>query len=122
MPRLRLRHREAAFGNKETILATVRIEKKMAKVTSKYQVTLPKAIAEQYGIRAGDDIAWVPAGDVIRVLPPGKMDAPADLDFRLRLFDEATERQRLRSRRRKVRRSEDRGWTREDLYARGRSR
>ena len=28
----------------------------MAKVTSKYQVTLPRAIAEKYKIRPGDDI------------------------------------------------------------------
>jgi len=37
----------------------------MAKVTSKYQVTVPRAIAEQYSIRPGDDIDWVAAGDVI---------------------------------------------------------
>ena len=41
----------------------------MAKVTSKCQVTVPKAIAQQYGIRPGDDIDWVAAGDVIRVIP-----------------------------------------------------
>ncbi len=35
----------------------------MAKVTSKYQVTVPKAIAQKYGIRPGDDIDWVAAGD-----------------------------------------------------------
>ena len=44
----------------------------MAKVTSKLQVTLPRAIANQYGIRPGDDIQWQPAGTVIQVVPPGK--------------------------------------------------
>jgi len=42
----------------------------MAKVTSKYQVTVPKKIAERYSIRPGDDIDWVAAGEVIRVIPP----------------------------------------------------
>ncbi|MEK7258043.1 MAG: SUMF1/EgtB/PvdO family nonheme iron enzyme, partial [Bacteroidota bacterium] len=31
----------------------------MAKVTSKLQVTVPKIIADQYGIRPGDEIEWV---------------------------------------------------------------
>ena len=31
----------------------------MAKVTSKLQVTLPKALADQYGIEPGDEIGWV---------------------------------------------------------------
>jgi len=40
----------------------------MAKVTSKLQVTVPKALAERYAIRPGDEIAWEAAGDVIRVV------------------------------------------------------
>ena len=44
--------------------------KDMAKVTSKLQVTMPKALAARYGIAPGDDIAWEAAGDVIRVVPP----------------------------------------------------
>jgi len=96
----------------------------MAKVTSKYQVTVPKAIADQYGIRPGDEIDWAPAGDVIRVIPPQHAEEAPDLETRLRIFDEATARQRERERgRRKAARSapKDRGWTREDLYTRGRS-
>lgn len=94
----------------------------MAKVTSKYQVTIPKAIAERYGIEPGDDIAWVPAGDGIRVLPEGVV-VSVDASVRLKLFDEATDRQRKRSRRMKAGRAPvDRGWTREDLYRRGRAR
>ena len=94
----------------------------MAKVTSKYQVTVPKTIAELYRIRPGDNIAWVAAGDVIRVVPSGKQVAPEDLAAKLRLFDQATERRRSRPQPRKANRTAGRGWTREDLYGRGRSR
>ena len=94
----------------------------MAKVTSKYQVTLPRAIAEKYNIRPGDDVGWVAAGDVIRVIPPGKQPAPEDRESRLRLFDQATERQRRRPSARKKLRPRDRESRREDLYTRGRSR
>ena len=94
----------------------------MAKVTSKYQVTVPKVIAQQYGIRPGDDIDWVAAGDVIRVVPSSKEAPPQDREAKLRLFDQGTERHRRRSARRKAKGAKDRGWTREDLYRRGRSR
>ena len=30
----------------------------MAKVTSKFQVTVPKTIADHYSIRPGDEIEW----------------------------------------------------------------
>ena len=94
----------------------------MAKVTSKCQVTVPKTIAERYNIRPGDEIDWVAAGAVIRVIPPGKQLPAQDIESRLRLFDQATERHRRRSPGRKPKRARDRGWTREDLYGRGRSR
>ena len=93
----------------------------MAKVTSKYQVTVPRVIAERYKIRPGDDIEWVGAGEVIRVIPSNKHVATEEPEFRLRLFDQATERHRKRSSARKTQRSRDRGWRREDLYTRGRS-
>jgi bifunctional DNA-binding transcriptional regulator/antitoxin component of YhaV-PrlF toxin-antitoxin module len=93
----------------------------MAKVTSKLQVTVPKAIAQRYGIEPGSDIEWAPAGDFIRVLPPGARSEP-DAAARLRLFDAATVRQKRRSRRAvKTRPPKDRGWRREDLYRRGRT-
>lgn len=96
----------------------------MSKVTSKLQVTLPKAIADQFDIKPGDEIEWEPAGEVIRVLPPGISPAALDLEQRLRVFDAATRRlaeRHARSRRRpKV--GGDRGWTREELYQRGRAR
>ena len=93
----------------------------MAKVTSKFQVTVPKTIAERYSIRPGDEIEWIPAGDAIRVVP-AKMHTPSENPAaRVRLFDQATERHRKRPAPRKQP-SADRGWTREDLYTRGRSR
>ncbi len=93
----------------------------MAKITSKYQVTVPKVIAKRYGIQPGDDIQWVPAGEAIRVLLTGKRTESDDKSSRLRLFDQATERHKPSSDPPK-RQADERGWTREDLYDRGRSR
>jgi bifunctional DNA-binding transcriptional regulator/antitoxin component of YhaV-PrlF toxin-antitoxin module len=97
----------------------------MAKVTSKLQVTLPKALAIQYRIRAGDEILWVAAGDAIRVVP-ARVDPPSKdrIGAKLRLFDAATARQRARevTGKRKPKSPRDRGWRREDLYDRDRSR
>src|SRR5258708_12399932 len=50
--------------SKDLILDTVRV---MPKVTSKLQLTVPKKIADQYGIRPGDELEWIPAGESIRV-------------------------------------------------------
>lgn len=93
----------------------------MPKVTSKYQVTVPKAIADKYNIRPGDQIEWVPAGDAIRVIPPGGKTPVEDKEWRLRLFDQATKRH-LPKHTRKQKNTPDRGWRREDLYDRGRPR
>ena len=41
---------------KRQILDKVRI---MPKVTSKLQLTVPKKIADQYGIRSGDELEWI---------------------------------------------------------------
>ena len=41
----------------------------MARVTSKLQVTIPKAVADRYAIEPGAEIEFEPAGDVIRVIP-----------------------------------------------------
>ena len=93
----------------------------MAKVTSKYQVTLPMVIARKFNIRPGDEIAWIAAGDVIRVVPPAMQAQDEDPQSRLRVFDQATERIR-RSKAQRAKRPADRGWKREDLYSRGRPR
>ena len=94
----------------------------MAKVTSKLQVTIPKAIAEQFGIEPGDEIEFQPAGETIRVVPPGAgITTELSVDERLRLFDEATARQGERERHLPLpaQPPAERDWKREDLYGRG---
>ncbi len=88
-------------------------------MTSKLQVTIPKAVAERFKIKPGDELEWIPAGDSIRVMPPGKKQV-ADVAERLELFDLATERQLKRQAGRSTRAAPaDRGWRREDIYIRG---
>jgi len=89
-------------------------------VTSKLQVTIPKAVADRYGIKPGADIEFEPAGDVIRVVPERRpVRRPRE---RVKLFERALARQREREAGRAVAEVQDRGWTREDLYDRGRAR
>ena len=92
----------------------------MAKVTSKRQVTVPKEIADRYGIKPGAEIDWQAAGDVIRVIPPGRRAESASAQTRLALFDAATERQRARQQGRPAAKTApaERGWKRDDLYGR----
>jgi bifunctional DNA-binding transcriptional regulator/antitoxin component of YhaV-PrlF toxin-antitoxin module len=92
----------------------------MAKVTSKLQVTIPKVIAERYGIAPGQDVQWLQAGDAIRVVPQGGPHRTLDTRRRLELYDRATARQLERNPVRGVDRGGDgsRGWTREELYER----
>jgi bifunctional DNA-binding transcriptional regulator/antitoxin component of YhaV-PrlF toxin-antitoxin module len=105
----------------------------VAKVTSKLQVTVPKAIADEYRIKPGDDIVWLPSGDSIRVQTRAARPAGRSMASRLHLFDEATKRQTKRQAKRQARKQaslsstaassrSDRHWRREDLYDRGRSR
>jgi bifunctional DNA-binding transcriptional regulator/antitoxin component of YhaV-PrlF toxin-antitoxin module len=54
-------------------------------------VTVPKAIADEYGIKPGDEISWTPVGDAIRVETGREASSPPDLQSRLVHFDEATE-------------------------------
>jgi bifunctional DNA-binding transcriptional regulator/antitoxin component of YhaV-PrlF toxin-antitoxin module len=93
----------------------------MAKVTSKLQVTVPKALADRYHLEPGDEIAWEAAGDAIRMVPVGRKRSD-DPSTRLKLFDQATARQRERERGSRLARASQRGWAREDLYDRGRPR
>jgi len=98
----------------------------MSKVTSKLQVTLPKAIADQYGIKPGDELQWRASGEAIYVVPAGNNNFEQQLrpvEDRLELFDRATERQRRRQRKpgKTAPRPATRGWKREELYGRGRA-
>ena len=97
----------------------------MAKVTSKLQVTIPKHIADEYGIAPGDEIDFVPAGDSIRViLPRQRPRSMLSLEERLRLFDESRARQREREKHMVLPKDPpaERDWRREDLYTRGKPR
>ena len=94
----------------------------MSRVTSKLQVTIPKVIAEAYGIKPGDEIEFQAAGQVIRVIPPGgRRKARLCVEERLRLFDESVARQRRREKRMKLpgEPATERDWKREDLYSCG---
>lgn len=93
-----------------------------SKVTSKLQVTIPKALADRYGIRPGDEIVWEAVGNMLRVVPAGRGVPKLELDERVRLFEASRERQRRREAEEEPRpMSTHRGWTREELYERGSS-
>jgi AbrB family looped-hinge helix DNA binding protein len=97
----------------------------MAKITSKLQITIPKRIADQYGIAPGDEIEFVPAGDVIHLVTPRQRPKlRVNPEERLRLFDAATARQRKREKHMMLPEAprEGRDWKREDLYTRGKPR
>lgn len=96
-------------------------------MTSKLQLTVPKVIADQYGIRPGDELEWIPAGESIRVeLVRRKAKAGQELstEERLELFDANTkwldelQRDQLKEAKAKGTHTtrETRGWTREELY------
>lgn len=95
----------------------------MSKITSKLQVTIPKAIADHYGLKPGDEIEWEDGGAFIRVILPSSRYSRLTVAERLRLFDQATARQHtLEAQRPLPPAVGGRGWTREELYERGSSR
>ena len=93
----------------------------MAKVTSKLQITLPKRLADEHGIVPGDELRFESVAGVIRMVPAGGCLRELSLEERLRLFDEASRRIRVRhqAESRGASESQGRGWAREDLYVRG---
>lgn len=97
----------------------------MPKVTSKLQITLPKRIAERFGIKPGDEVEFVPAGEVIHLVPPGRQLASRlSVDERLRLFESSTKWQQEHAKQLPLpaKPAKKRDWTREDLYTRGKPR
>lgn len=94
----------------------------MTRVTGKLQITLPKRLAETYGIRVGDEVELVAAGEAISILPARTIRKRLPVEERLRQFDQATRRQRERDSLHAPSTSEDRGWSREELYGRGQPR
>lgn len=91
----------------------------MSKITSKYQVSIPKALADRLGVRPGDEVEWQVAGNEFRVRP-ARAKQPLSVEERLKRFDEATKRIAAYQKKRRLTGSRD--WTREDLYDRGRNR
>lgn len=94
----------------------------MARITGKFQITLPKRLVDAYGMRVGDEVDIVAAGDAIAIIPEGARRTVLPPEERLRHFDAATERQKARDSSRTGARTRDRGWSRDDLYDRGRPR
>ena len=92
-------------------------------MTSKRQVTLPKDLADEYGIEPGDEIDWERAGDAIRVVPRRRPGPGLSVAERLALFDAAARRHEARWAGVTLHPTPptDRGWTRDDLYDRGRA-
>lgn len=94
----------------------------MSKITGKFQITLPKRLVDAYGIKVGDEVDLVAAGEAISIVPSRAASAAVSAQERLRHFDQATQRQRARERSRTGGTAKSRGWTREELYTRGRTR
>lgn len=94
----------------------------MTRVTGKFQITLPKRLVDAYGIRVGDEVEIVAAGESIAIRPAGSVTTALSPQERLRHFDEATRRQERRQAAARHGAAKDRGWTREELYPRGRPR
>ncbi len=80
-PALR-RWRSGAPGNED---ACPCYSRDVAKVTNKLQVTVPKPLAVQLGIRPGDDVDWAISGHSLQVIPtkhrrPSSVNRLRDLD------------------------------------------
>jgi len=96
---------------------------RMARVTGKFQITLPKRLVDAYGIRVGDEVEVLAAGESISIIPARTQTAVLSAEERLRHFDQATRRQEARQGGAQQRGpAKDRGWEREELYGRGRPR
>jgi bifunctional DNA-binding transcriptional regulator/antitoxin component of YhaV-PrlF toxin-antitoxin module len=91
----------------------------MPRLTSKYQLTLPKAVAQQAGLAPGDELECETAGEVIRIRARSSArPSVRTTTDQLVLFDLATERQVHRQREKPLAPATDRGWARADLYER----
>lgn len=90
----------------------------MPRLTSKLQVSIPKALADHLGLRPGDEIQWEAAGGGLWATTHRRSPAglPPQLE-QLRAFDEATARHARRAVPDGLAGTE-RDWAREDLYTR----
>jgi len=92
----------------------------MTTVTGKFQITLPKRLVDAFGIRVGDQVELVAAGDVIAIVPASAAKLRLSREERLQHFDQATRRQGHKALP-FASEPESRGWSRDELYRRGRS-
>ncbi|MDP2054492.1 MAG: AbrB/MazE/SpoVT family DNA-binding domain-containing protein [Acidobacteriota bacterium] len=90
----------------------------MAKVTGKFQITLPKAAVTESGIAVGDTLDIRVNGGGLLVTRRTQGGVAHDTRERLTHFDRATKRQHKRA---TAPKGATRGWTREELYTRGRA-
>ena len=89
----------------------------MSKITSKLQITIPKAIATTCGLGPGDELEFVVRGDELRLVSGRRARRRLTTAQRLALFDEASQRQRARDKAwTGTRNAAKRGWTRDELY------
>jgi bifunctional DNA-binding transcriptional regulator/antitoxin component of YhaV-PrlF toxin-antitoxin module len=89
----------------------------MSRLTAKYQLTLPRAVARSVGLKPGDEVTWESVGDAIRLrADTASRHETRSVTDRLILFDLATEREQHRARNRAAVPARDRGWSREELY------
>jgi len=97
----------------------------MSKVSTKYQITLPRDLARAHQIVPGEEVVFEEAGSALYLRREQK-DTSSSEDTgidRLKRFDSASARQDLRNRTWSssivtTPDASDRGWTREDLYQR----
>lgn len=88
----------------------------MAKVTSKLQLTIPKAVADRAGIRPGDDLEVQLVGRSLWLSPQRRNVPQLTLEEKLRLFDEDTARIAERAAELQAPRATAPDWNREELY------
>lgn len=94
----------------------------MTRVTGKFQITLPRRLVDAYGIRVGDQVELIAAGQSIALIPERSRHPGLSSEERIRLFDETSRWLSARTVPVTYGPQEDRGWQREDLYTRGRPR
>ncbi len=95
----------------------------MSKVTSNLQITIPRTLADRYGIRAGDEVRWEVREAGPLMLPERSARARPAPAERAARFREAVD--RVRSLQADVRPASpraDRGWTRDDAHGESRAR
>ena len=93
--------------------------KEVSKVSSKYQITLPRSVARAHGIHPGENLVFEDAGTAIYLRREGSQGIGRySTAEALECFDSAVERQKTRNFEWPTGESsrQDRGWSRADLY------